>query len=462
MDNRKRAVDDLLTLEDEEEPMLPLRKMARRDVNLDDLISKSTSPYPMPRITLLTRAVNDVVENPGESFNDFVANNIPLGMVDDSLKEHLIRQSNNRLNQARDEGVDIKEISIGQACLPVWSTLFWDSSIEPLRSVIERSLDDLEVSQQLGKLLRDEIITKGNQKLEAARELGLDLDQIIIGNSLMPEFIVPITEDDEEGDLIDEQDGSQPSSKTLTPSSPPTTVDIDSGNLLNSSLLGSFARSYGPVTEGLDSDNSDSDSDSNDDDDSDSDDGFPHIVMNNFVEDQAYYSDGSVEYFYDAHVVGAPRGHSDIDFEFYAASEDDEVEDLPEMEFAVNEEAFYHYFETDGAIEIEVPGVQFRCTDEIDIEEVVEPVEPVQIDVGEREVVNSDTRRVRFAQQPTMISPSPVRSSPPAVDVSVRHGDSLNISIDLRDDESDASEEVTSDEEENTGIPEEVDGVFNW
>ena len=87
--------------------------------------------------------------------------------------------------------------------------------------------------------------------------------------------------------------------------------------------------------------------------------------MNTFVEDQAYFSDGSAGILHDAHVVGASRGYTDIDFEYFAATEDDEAEHLQELEFAIDEEAFYHYFETDAAIDIEVPGVQFYCTGNI-------------------------------------------------------------------------------------------------
>ena len=458
MESRKRRLADSPWVDDEEDFVSSPRKVARREPKLHTLNSKP-KPFTIVMNSPNSRAENSNLESQG-TFQDFLANTVPLSLVDDAVKEYLIIQSNKRLAQAREEGVDIEDISIGLDCLPTWPDFFWDPIAEPLHAAVQRRLDHLEVSQLLGNIVRDDIITKGKQKLERARELGLGLHEIIIGDSLLPEKVDLDMEAGHDLESGEQADDSLPSSRTLTPGSSPTPNPED---LLNSSLWGSFARSYGPVTEESGDSSSDSDTDSDSNNDADPDDDFLGISMNNFVDDQAYFSDSSVGFFHDAHVVGAPRAHAAIDFEFYPATEDDEVEDLPEIEFAVDQEAFYHHFETDETIEIEVPGVQFSCTGELaGVEEAIETevsVEEVETNDGIGEVVNSTTRKVRFAQFPTIVPPSPARTTPRLLDGQIQHDDFM---VDLRDDISDASEEVTSDEDEGASIPKEVDGVFSW
>lgn len=87
--------------------------------------------------------------------------------------------------------------------------------------------------------------------------------------------------------------------------------------------------------------------------------------MNNAVNPQPEYSESDDEaphILHDVEVVGCREGHPDIDLEVYLVEEDSDVDDLPELELAIDGDAFAYYFGDDGAVEVEIPGMDLRCS----------------------------------------------------------------------------------------------------
>ncbi|KAH0493474.1 hypothetical protein TgHK011_000142 [Trichoderma gracile] len=87
--------------------------------------------------------------------------------------------------------------------------------------------------------------------------------------------------------------------------------------------------------------------------------------MNNAVDPQPEYSESDDEaphILHDVEVVGCREGHPDIDLEVYVMEDDSDVDDLPELELAIDGDAFAYYFGDDGAVEVEIPGMELRCS----------------------------------------------------------------------------------------------------
>ncbi|CAM1502774.1 Fc.00g075500.m01.CDS01 [Cosmosporella sp. VM-42] len=427
MNSNKRMADDISS-SDEDGPIFPLRKVMRR----------AASP-PVPN--------NDNLGASHQSFEEFLANNVPLSLADAAVTEYLIWQSNKRLDRARQENIDIHDITIGEECLPVWPTFFWDPSIEPLHAIVKRHLDELEMAQKLGSLVRKDIITKSNQKLQEAKDLGVGLHEIAIGNGLLPHWGYPIVDD--LSDDSDEDKDSQESSENRDVSSSPTSIGATIEEPLISTMWDSFLKSAGYESLSSDSENSDSDIGSECNDGTSEHDIMYQITMNNVVDDQAYFSDGSTNVFHDAQIVGGSRDHSYIDFEFRPATEEDEIEDLIELEFAVGRAAFDYYFETDDGIDVEVPGVQLRCTGEI--ESIVE------VDDDGNELEDADAHPLRFIQTPAVASVSPKRPSTQIFTCSPC--DTQMDVVEVPDDKaSETSEEETDDEVQRQVFEETAEG----
>lgn len=92
-------------------------------------------------------------------------------------------------------------------------------------------------------------------------------------------------------------------------------------------------------------------------------------ASNIFNPEPSYDSDDSDDeepnIFHGAQVMGVPAQHSIVDLEVYFAEDEDEVQDLPQMELAIDQESYEHYFGTDGAIDLEVVGGRLICTGEL-------------------------------------------------------------------------------------------------
>lgn len=443
----KRRAEDWSS-DDDDRPMFPLRKVVRREADLPDFSSKSTTLHLNCQLVYL---IELVVRNTGvssDSLQESLANALPLSMIDDAVKTYLIWQSNKRLEQARDERVNIRDISIGEDGWPVWPTICWDSSIEPLHVMIRQNLDNLEVSQRLGSLIREEIIKKGNKRLQKAKEEGISLENIFVGKTLLPEW----------RDWGVEAEGSksadsQQLSDTIESSSLQTTLSTASEEAAVGSIWTSFLSSFAPVQHSSDSDDSESDFDLGPAIDRDrakeqQENIFYSISLNNLVDDRPYFSDASVGVFQDAEVAGAPRNHTNIDFELRAATEEDEAEDLPEAEFAVDRDAFEYYFESDEAFDIAVTGIPLSCTGEI--EDIIEL---------DGDGIDQDENETRLPIQP--VPSSPIATTIPG-GVSPQTLDLTSTRIDERDTASVISEEATSDEEMIGDIFEETEDGFQW
>ena len=102
------------------------------------------------------------------------------------FKNYLFYTSNFRLQQAKESGVSLDDIIVGDDCLPTWSGRTWDAASESLHHNIQSRLAAHDESQQANKLVREDIIWKTGLKLEEARAQELALEDIYIGLNLLP------------------------------------------------------------------------------------------------------------------------------------------------------------------------------------------------------------------------------------------------------------------------------------
>ncbi|KAL2670648.1 hypothetical protein Neosp_014436 [[Neocosmospora] mangrovei] len=104
-----------------------------------------------------------------------------------------------------------------------------------------------------------------------------------------------------------------------------------------------------------------------DTDSSDSDGFDDQVSVDNYLSDEPYYSeyDEELNVLHGAQIAGLTSFHSRIDLEVFLAEDEDEVEDLPEMQMAIDRDSFEHHFGTHGAVDVELQGARLRCTGEL-------------------------------------------------------------------------------------------------
>ncbi|KAM5356498.1 hypothetical protein ACJ41O_003144 [Fusarium nematophilum] len=270
---------------------------------------------------------------------------LPVNLMSDDFKEYLFWNANHRLERAKADGALLADVTIGDDCLPTWPTFSWDASEESLHEVIEARLQEYEAANLVGQLVREDIIWKSNLKLDEARAQGLELAGLWIGKNLLPPH----------GDTtLSEVD--------ISPSSDNASATLEILTVPNSSENDSDTGS-----------DTDSDTDSNTNSDDDYDDA---ISVNNFFDERPYYSDGEDGDFnvlHGAQVVGGPAQFSNVDLEVFVAEHADDLDDLPELELAIDRQAFEHWFGSQEAVDVHVVGARLRCTGELfDVEDVTD------------------------------------------------------------------------------------------
>ncbi|KAM4064362.1 hypothetical protein HRG_006182 [Hirsutella rhossiliensis] len=303
-----------------------------------------------------------------DSFVELLRSAVPTELIPRNLHCYMVRESNARLEMAKAAGVELGELSIGDDCLPTWPDLHWDPDTESLHAVIQNRLVDFQVSQDLGDLIREEIVIKGNLKLSQARELGVGIKNLSIGFNLLPTWD-PAQSDVEDGPVvIIDDDESALDSEATASQADNFSVALPSDAILitpvtdvfDSHSLSTPRRSSLPSPSGSDCDSDDRDGGGDEFDDV--------ITLENYVSALPVYEYGdAVNILHDVQLVGGPEGVSEVDLEVYLVEGDDDVADLSEVELAIDREVYECLFGDDEAIDIEIPGTElfcFNCVDE--------------------------------------------------------------------------------------------------
>ncbi|KAL7812141.1 hypothetical protein V8C44DRAFT_329828 [Trichoderma aethiopicum] len=357
MATQKRTVIDISSGSDDDNPLVNRRRKIRRQ----------SQPQH-------NQADPNEIRDKVADFLKFLDGAIPRSLIASDVADYIQRESNARLAVAKQQGVPLESIFISRDCLPAWPDMQWDPEQESLHCAIQNRLVDLDVANALGETLRGLLIAKGNRRLEEARQLGLRLEDIIIGAGLLATWGSPalelhnshrlenpLREPARREELMDDDMGQSSIGTSIPQSlifSPAGSPDVATSSITYDSSSGDDGSS-------VFSSSSDEYSDSSSDEEEDSDD---EICMNNAVDPQAEYSESDDEaphILHDVEVVGCREGHPDIELEVYLVEDDSDVDDLPELELAIDGDAFAYYFGEDGAVDVEVPGMNLRC--ELDV-----------------------------------------------------------------------------------------------
>ncbi|KAG5974578.1 hypothetical protein E4U55_008143 [Claviceps digitariae] len=341
-----------------------------------------------------------------ESFSKWLAGVVPVNLIPGDLAEMLQHRANCRFDMAREQGVPIDQIYFGQDCLPTWETLYWDPEEESLHSILQERLCDLERALELSSLLQHEIQHKSNARMKEACELGIALDAINVGPSLLPEWPVmdraesantrsstqtsTLTADfssshgDEQTELssmpltIADDDTPETSFVDDTPfdievldaqMDENDVVDLTDHSALEPTHLDAPVLKRKRCSKSWDSTSEDEDEDESSDGEEDD---AEDIYLNNHVSSQPIYDEyGRSNILYDVELVGIPgEAPSIVDLEVYLAVDDDQnYEDLAEVELAIDRTAYEQCFGDEGAVDVHIPGAKIFCFNRIDEEE---------------------------------------------------------------------------------------------
>ncbi|PKK54213.1 hypothetical protein CI102_564 [Trichoderma harzianum] len=313
MASTKRTVIEISSGNDDDNPLVTRRKIRRR------------SKIPEPQ-----RNEADTEATQGQpTFAEFLSRTLPSRLISGDVAKYIQRESNVRLETARQEGITLDTVFIGMDCLPAWMGMHWDPQRESLHCAIQDRLMDVEVSSTLGDVLRKDLIEKGNRKLEEARQLGLGIEDITIGKGLLATW-----------------NGLASTQETVYGlETPPEETSI--GTTVQDSSV--FGQAETPESEIITISSA-----------------IDEIIhMNNVVNTQPEYSESDDEaphILHDVEVVGGFEGHPDVDLELYLVEDDEEIEGLPELELAIDGDAFIYYFGDDDLMEVEIPGMDLQCS----------------------------------------------------------------------------------------------------
>ncbi|KAG4267079.1 hypothetical protein FPRO06_10313 [Fusarium proliferatum] len=253
-----------------------------------------------------------------------------LNLMSADFKNHIFYNSNRRLEEAKQKGITLNDISIGDDCLTTWSGRTWDPDTGSLHDALQEDALSLLEAQEASSM---------GAAAEEAIPFLLEHNEED-GHHSSPEGSIQDDTDISEGTLVNINTGDSDNDTTMVTDDAEST-DSDSDSEMEFAVLGNDNNLVNDEIEASNIFNPEPSYDSDDSDDEE-----PNI-------------------FHGAQVMGVPAQHSIVDLEVYFAEDEDEVQDLPQMELAIDQESYEHYFGTDGAIDLEVVGGRLICTGEL-------------------------------------------------------------------------------------------------
>ncbi|EMT66261.1 hypothetical protein FOC4_g10006658 [Fusarium odoratissimum] len=257
-----------------------------------------------------------------------ILNTVLLNFMTADFKNHVFYNSNHRLEEAKQKGVTLSDISIGDDCLPTWTGRTWDPDAESLHDALQGDALNLLEAQEAG----------------------------IMG--AVSEEAIPFLLEHDEGN--DDHSSPEGSIHEDTDTSEGTLVNLNTEDSDDDTLM---------VIDDAETTDDGSDSDmefvviGNDDELPDN-----EIETSNIFDPEPSYDDSDDDepnIFHGAQVMGVLAQRSIVDLEVYIAEDDEEIQDLPQMELAIDQESYERHFGTDGAIELEIVGGRLICTGEL-------------------------------------------------------------------------------------------------
>ncbi|KAG9253074.1 uncharacterized protein F5Z01DRAFT_689183 [Emericellopsis atlantica] len=299
-----------------------------------------------------------------DEFRGFTAASFPALMLPIETRLASIESCTRRLGIAREEKVMLVDLYIDEHCLPMWSMFSWDPEEVSLHDHLQERFAAVGLVRNMGEPLQSDLVVKANKRLDVARDLGLTIDDIHIGDDLLPSWVCGSPMSVESCDLdtynalkehgggvsqttqgYTEDDGQQHSPKAEVP---------DAG-LSDNALV----------------------TDSEDD----------TVSSPEYEEYESYCSDATlpVNIFHDAIIADAPDGVEwEVDLEVYLAHADDpDVANLPEIELALDRDGYEYHFDTSEAIDVaadfdmtcstNVPAIELETYEEDMEDDIIDP-----------------------------------------------------------------------------------------
>ncbi|KAJ3473131.1 hypothetical protein NLG97_g10498 [Lecanicillium saksenae] len=288
------------------------------------------------------------------AFRAAITGSIPFLIIENTLRKSIQISGNKLLNIATALELKLETLSIDSNCLPSWRIRTWDPEVQSLHGAIQLKLMERQNAQELGPAIRNAIVKLGNERIQEAVKLGLELRHIAIGKDLLPTWpdrdrvYDPDAEhanssDDNTIMEVDESVHSEDLALHPTPaavSQPGLAVDADTQP----------RNAWSSETESEDY-TTEPESDYDDE-----------ISLFNFVSQLPVVVESEEEQdaplrniLHDVDVFGASFNGRPVDFEVYLAQNDPDVEQLPEVEMAIDEESFeHHHHHLADAVDIEL------------------------------------------------------------------------------------------------------------
>ncbi|KAG4253402.1 hypothetical protein FPRO03_07362 [Fusarium proliferatum] len=294
-----------------------------------------------------------------QNFTQRLTEIVLLNLMSADFKNHIFYNSNRRLEEAKQKGITLNDISIGDDCLATWSGRTWDPDTGSLHDALQEDALSLLEAQEASSM---------GAAAEEAIPFLLEHNEED-GHHSSPEGSIQDDTDISEGTLVNINTGDSDNDTTMVTDDAEST-DSDSDSEMEFAVLGNDNNLVNDEIEASNIFNPEPSYDSDDSDDEE-----PNI-------------------FHGAQVMGVPAQHSIVDLEVYFAEDEDEVQDLPQMELAIDQESYEHYFGTDGAIDLEVVGGRLICTGELFEEDQQMTLEDVADDMEVLSLTASDDEQL--------------------------------------------------------------------
>lgn len=126
----------------------------------------------------------------------FASSSLPVNLYPEGSRDFFVATANQRLANAREKGVLLKDLFIDGDGLVAWPSMSWSPATLDDLVVIQEQLAVMTMTENRSRYLHRLLVAKGSERLQEARDAQMSIEDVWVGSGLLLEWVEPAPDAD--------------------------------------------------------------------------------------------------------------------------------------------------------------------------------------------------------------------------------------------------------------------------
>lgn len=293
-----------------------------------------------------TRFKKPADEQQVHQFRDWFNRTVPIHLIPKDIFEYMVGAAFLRLESAKRLEISIDRIFVDQDALLCWDNYQWNPEDESFHEHAQNRLTHFQTAIEFGAFVLERLLSVANRRLQEAKAIGLSTADLLLAADLCVTWNGRIEHEDVVSFDFEEDSGAEENFEAAAADAVPAPHKPSPKENNCPDAISVFGAGFilAPSV------HSDSSTDTEMEYETEYDD---EIALRNFVHPEPIVQENDTRHIArDVLVAGDDNDDVVVDLEVYLC--DENMDDMPCLELAVDKDGFEHYYNAEDAIDLEL------------------------------------------------------------------------------------------------------------